>query len=697
MALFTSDHLRRAAQLSCLMLVACSSVPPSQNPDAGDHAAHAPGFARPGVPLAAPAPPPASNLNPLPDLSGPTRPVPLRSLGLTNPAVVALKVLILTAPNDYGLSSARTMLDQAGVPYDVIDPTVTPLTTDSLIAQDGSGRYQGVILTSGNLAFEASPGVWQSALDWGAWNLLWQYETTYQARQLALYTYPGSWPEDYGLRDAGVASPSADLRLTAAGQSVFQDIRAGATLPVRYAYNYPATTVEVNGVTTTPLLTDPAGRVLAAQSNTEGRERLALTFAQNPNLLHTALLNDSLLSWLTRGVYIGEYRRYNQLDVDDWFLPGDVFNETTGQVQPEAFRLRPSDALALPAQQRTLRTTYPVTAGFKLAVMFNGGGANTAAPASCNASVVSPDPLSSVTRCLTGTFDWVNHTFDHLYMDFLNLTDSAAQVQNNLNVGTAMGLSMSRASLVTGDMSGLGYYNAAGDGPKTNYGLGASNTAFLQAAQNSGVKYLSSNRSVDGQWDPGCAGCGLPHPLRPSVFLVPRWPTNIFYHVTTPAQVAAAYNSVYGPGGTAPFWDRPLSYQEILDQEGQIALTHVLSGAAFPHYMHQGNLREYAPGRSVVFDWEMNLVGRYAAYSTMPLKNLNWDALGAYVKSRTSFMKSGLSGSWNRQTRVITVRSANGGAGYLTGVTLGRPETYAGRIISRFDMTAGQTATVPAP
>ena len=49
---------------------------------------------------------------------------------------------------------------------------------------------------------------------------------------------------------------------------------------------------------------------------------------------------------------------------------------------------------------------------------------------------------------------------------------------------------------------------------------------------------------------------------------------------------------------------------EILDKESDIALSHVLSGAAFPHYMHTDNLYQYAPGRSVASDWVTTLLSR---------------------------------------------------------------------------------------
>lgn len=695
-------HLKLLA-LSVLLAACATRTAPSPAPTeaelpiTGDHVAatheghdiHEP--VRPGA-----AGPRGENLRPLPDLSGPRTPLPLRPLAVTpNTDVVALRVLILAGSADSNLDTARAMLDQAGVPYDVTFPAQTPLTPDALVAPDGSGRYQGVILTTGNLAYEASPGVFQSALDWAGWNLLWQYQKDYRVRQLSLYTYPGTWPEDYGLRDAGVASSAADVKPTAAAAGVLSDLRQ-VNIPVRYAYNYPSTLATVTGVTATPLLRDPNGRVLGVQSITDGRERVALTFAQNPYLLHSTLLGYSLTNWLTRGVRLGEYRRFAQLDIDDWFLPGDVYNATTGTIRPDAFRIAAVDAMNLPTQLANLRALYPVAADLNFTIAYNGGGANASAPLNCAPYPLgTPDSLSSATKCLANSFDWVSHTLDHEYMDFLTYDQSMAQLAPNLQVAQAFGLKLSAQGLVTGDMSGLGYYNPAGDGPKTNFGLNASNTAFLNAAQATGVRYLASNRSVDGQWDPSCTNCGLYHPLNPSVFLVPRWPTNVFYHVTNPTQAVTAYNRVYGPTGTAPYWDHNLTYSEYLDKESDLALGHLLSGSAFPHYMHQNNLRQYSLNKSLASDWLGALLKKYGRYSTLPLNTWRWDDLGPYMRDRTLALKAGVSGTWNRATNSVTLTSERGGPAFVTGALGGTQTSYAGRTISLVTLGAGQSVTLP--
>ncbi|PNY79422.1 hypothetical protein [Deinococcus koreensis] len=695
--------------LTLSLLVACTSAPPPAQPGAAEEEAGAAAHqhAAPSIGLSAPEVPRTPNLQRLPAQSGPR--INIWRLGpqaiTANPNLLNLRMLIITAGvADPNLAAARALLDQAAVPYDVLDAATTPLTEDSLmVAADGSGRYQGVILTNNALVFQNTDGSYANALTPDEWATLWQYERTFKVRQLSMYTFPSNWPEDYGLRYIeGSASATADLR-AASGQTVLADLRAGAVLPVRYAYNYPASVLDPGqwsaaGLSAVrPVLTDAAqpGRVFAAESTTtDGRERLALTMAHNPNFLFSQLVNASLVRWVTRGLSLGEYRRYNQLDVDDWFLANDHYDATTRTIRPDAFRMSASDALSTRDQQTALQNTYDVARAFRFAIVFNGGGANTAAPLSCDAAVVSPDPLTSVSRCLAGSFDWVNHTRDHLYMDFLDYTQSLQQINRNKTIANTLGLVRSGRSLVTGDMSGLGYYNPAGDGDKTNFGLGASNPNFLRAGVDGGVQYLASNHSVDGQWDPACAGCGVKHPLSPSILLVPRWPTNIFYYATTPEEITVSYNAVYGPGGTRAYWDHNLSYQEILDKESDLALSHILSGAAFPHYMHAANLRQYAPGRSIASDWQHAVLSKYSAYSTLPLNTLSWDTLGQYVGRRTAFVKSNARAQVNYAAKTVTITSPTGGAVYMTGLTGTGSVLYGNQSIRYWNFAPNQTLTV---
>ncbi|GGI80205.1 Agd3-related carbohydrate-binding protein [Deinococcus wulumuqiensis] len=604
---------------------------------------------------------------------------------------VALKVLVLSSgAGDFGLSSAVSMLKESAIPYDVFDASTQPLTMDTLVRGDGVGRYQGVILTSSALLMPSStPGPLPSALDSAEWATLFEYERAYRVRQLALFGWPGAVPEDYGLRAAGDATTLTTAQATPEGQRALPDLTP-RPVQVLHAYTYPAEVVAVSGVSsTTPLLTDPNGRVLAAASTTsDGRERLLLTTMQAPTLPHTQLLGYGLMEWLTRGVHLGEHRRFLQIDIDDWFLPGSHYNAATGGFYPDPFRIGGSDALSLRDQQQTIAADFPVARDFRYALAFNGMGARTDAPLLCTRASLpgSPDPLSSASRCLADSFDWFNHTRDHLRMDVMDEATATTQLADNLLIGAQLGLKLSRSALVTGEQSGLGYMDPSDDGtrndaaylqPKQDLGLQRSNVNLLTAMNKTGTRYIASNHSVASQWDAGCPTCGVRHPLNQNVFLVPRWPNGVAYFSTTPDEVTGYYNSVYGPQGTAPHWDHNLSYAELLDQESGFALGHLLDGGAFPHYMHQANLREYAPGQSVASDWVRALLRRYSSVSTLPLTTLRWDDLGPYLERRTRTIQAqdrgDLSGVYDRASNTVTLSSKAPLPYLLTGGAAGTP------------------------
>jgi hypothetical protein len=155
-----------------------------------------------------------------------------------------------------------------------------------------------------------------------------------------------------------------------------------------------------------------------------------------------------------------------------------------------------------------------------------------------------------------------------------------------------------------------------------------------------------------------------------------------------------AYNRIYGPNGSQPFFDHDLSYSEFLDFETDIALYHLFTGTPYPHYQHVGNLREYASGRSLSYDWTERLLEKYAQYYDLPILSLSWANLGLRVQYRTSFMNAEASGSWDRNSNQVTVRSGRGGWIYMTGLRYGNSWTYGRATVSRFSLAAGQQVSI---
>ncbi|MEZ4632661.1 MAG: hypothetical protein R2880_18440 [Deinococcales bacterium] len=634
---------------------------------------------------------------PLQRLSGQVALSALSTSAASSNAPIELRMLIISAGlNDYGLEALESLMKQVGVPYDVLDASQKDLSLMAtagqhhLINADGSGRYQGIFLAEGSLSYFDGTG-YVSAFDDHEWNLLWQYERDYGIRQVSLYSFPGTFPEDFGLSYVSAVSTDTsplNISLTPDGQSVFKSLKSTATIPIRYAYTYLAN-LSSSEASAKSLLKDGSGRTVAVLgTSSDGRERINLTMGHNPYLLHSQLLGYDLLVWVSRGVFIGERRMYLNIDVDDWYLASDIWNPASNSNWPEderSFRLRGSDALSARSQVLNLRRLYPLASNFSYAIAFNASQANVNAALRCRSNA----SLESVTLCINGSFDWISHTYTHAEMDFLDYASSRYEMDQNSNFANHVGLSYNAQTLVTGKHSGLGWFRIA-DGqarglscqydqvPSDEYcqfGLLNSNIEMLRAAADAGIRYLAANRGWYSH-TAACDSCGIVHPLDQRIFLVPRWPTNIFYNAGTPAQNVSEFNYFYGPNGIIrdgngnPFFSSNLSYAQMLNYEAETALYHILTFSPYPHFFHQQNLRQYTSGKSLLYDWSSAVLRLYSSYFNLPVLNLKWLDTAKLTEERTSFFNAGAKGVWNRQNNTVALSSSQGGMIFTTGMSL---------------------------
>ncbi|MEV6521699.1 hypothetical protein AB0M43_07170 [Longispora sp. NPDC051575] len=613
---------------------------------------------------------------------------------------VALRQLVIAVDEaDFGLATWRSELDRVGSPYDVLLAGATPL--GALVREDGVGRYDAVLLTSAALLTADGNGGYTSALDAGEWTALWNYEAVYHVRQVALYAGFGTYPEEYCLRsgnEEGIGSTPQPATLTPAGAAVFDYLRPGGQIPIQLSYVYRSTIAP--GCAATPILTLGPDIVAVTATAPDGRERMALTFTSNQYLPQADLLSYGLLRWATRGVFVGEQRHWLHVDVDDLFNSTDHLL-ADGSRDPGEFRITGEDLAAAATQQAALRQGYPQASAFALNLAYNGEGANAAAPAQCSADG-TPDALTSYARCLSGQFRWINHTFSHPKMNATTYADSSAEITANLTAANTLGLSVPGTVLKTPEYSGLGVFHPDPDNatdPPTDHGLAASNHQLLNAAKAAGVRYLHGNMSFASH-RPACVNCSRAHPLTPTLLVVPDWPTNIAYHVTTPDEETAFYNSYYGPAGRFPAFDHDLTYPEVVDREATVALGHLAAGSVYSHTLHQGNLRQYAPGHSLTFDWLTALLAKYQQLYTVPLRTYDWPGLASYTAYRNThfaILAGGTDVTWTRSTNSLTYTSTQAGSLFITGVRTSGHDQYGSDPISRVTFTTGVTKYLALP
>ncbi|MCA2186080.1 Agd3-related carbohydrate deacetylase [Nonomuraea cavernae] len=672
-------------------------------------AADEPGKAH-AFPIKAPvARPKVDKLGPLPTMTGTVPVQRSTTVARTSAALTAaandrvgLRALVVAVDeDDWGVATWKSVLDRVGAAYDVLYTRTQPLTAQSLLQGDGTGRYNAILLTNNSLLHPDGDGGFVSGLDTAEWNVLWAYERDFGVRQASLYTAYGTFPEDYCLRagsEGGVGDTPISTQLTTAGAGVFDYLKSGVNVPISLSYVYRGTIAA--GCSADPVIT-AGGDVLGVRStSTDGRERMALTFTSNQYLPQADLLTYGLFRWATRGLFLGEQRHYLNADVDDWFSYTDHLKADGTLDTDPGFRLTRSDAVAFYNRQNSFRSANSLASAFKLNIAYNGEGAELLSLPTCLLNLPVLDGLTSYSRCRASSFTWINHTFSHPKMNSTDYGTNYSEILANRTRAGLLGLSVDPKVLKTGEYSGLGVYHPDPDNdidPPTDHGLAASNPELLRAAKDLGVKYLHGNMSFNSH-KPSCFNCGIYHPLEPAVMVVPDWPTNIAYHTTTPDEETLFYNSYYGPSGKFPYWPANQTYAQIIGHESDVAMQHVMSGSVYTHTFHQGNARDYGSGKSLVFDWLEAVAAKYNSYYKVPLLTPNWGTLAEYTENRTKHFAGlgNVNAVYDRVADTVTFTSTAATTVFATNAAVAGATAYGTDTVGQVTLAAGTPVTVAA-
>jgi hypothetical protein len=592
--------------------------------------------------------------------------VPSLPLGITAPppnipppppgcsdASVAMTVLVLSADGtETVLPAIQQALDYHSVPHETWIASQRPgQLVPTALATGCTGRYQGVILTTGALSYTPDGGqTFLSALSPAEWIALRTYEAQFGAREIAWYVFPGA---DNGLNPATAgqdtgASP-INATLTSAGQAAFPYLNAANPIPITLAWTYLTTAADP---AVTPLLVDSAGHVLmSSRVGPDGRETLAITFDSNPYLLHHVTLAHGLVEWLTRGVYLGEYRVYLTPQVDDLYNDDDLFGGGS-------YRMAATDVTTMQTWQLGVQAIQG-NGAFRLAFAFNGSYSTLL------------DLLSITLAPVSASFNFINHTWTHPNLDTVSYNTAQTEIGRNDSFGRSHFVNYSTQSLVTPEISGLLNPNA------------------MRAAKDVGVRYMTSDTSRAG-WDNPRPNIGIYSTLQPSILFVPRRPTNLFYNVSVPAKWVNEYNSLY-----ATYWGRNLSYAEVLDKESQFLLFYMLRGDIDPQMYHQSNMRAYDGTHSLLSDLHDLALQKLRRYSNLPMESPDMVHVGTKMANTMARDTSGLSAVLRRGVSV-TLTSPTALHVVVSGVCqLLGSEVYGGKCITGVDVPAGGTVTMP--
>ncbi len=613
-----------------------------------------------------PVAPDLSPVGPLPDVQipGARRHAALsaRAAGRTQ-APRDMRVLVIAGdasePNHKAITG---FLSQIGIPYTSFIASRQRLTPEMLSIGD-YGFFYAIILTTSNLAFfNPETHQWESAFDLDEWNILWSYEAEFNIRQVTFYTYPNQL---YGLRLLRTANTTAnplDGILTEAGRQIFFYLNTARPLQIRYAYTYLAAPADV---ATVPLLTTTEGEILAALYRApDGRENLALTAANGPDLIHSLALSYGVINWVTRGLFVGERHVYLNPQIQDVFLANalwDISNESpySGPV----YRLNDTDLESSVKWQQRIQSTRPVARNLRLELAYSGEGTT---------GIYRNDSLTPGAAYYQAAFKWVNRTFSHANLDWSNYSEARILIEWNRDIAVRLRLSIiSDEALVTPGMSGL--YNPE----------------VMRAASRLGTKYVLGIASRPWEANPA-PHAGIFDWIQPDILIIPAHPTNLYHNVSTPEEWTSEYNYYY-----RDYWRRDLRYADILNYESDIILRYLLKYDIDPLIFYQANLRSYDRVHSVLTDLLDSVIAKYSALYTLPIVSPTMQQIGQKMSARTLLSRAWL-GATLEPGKQITLYADKNVQVPLTGISSGaNTEVYGGQSISTLTLTAGTPVTVP--
>jgi len=576
-------------------------------------------------------------------LAAGSNPAPTTTAALADNVTVDARLLVITAGGtNAAFAAITTTLDYLGTPYDVLDASTGPtLTADALAAGD-HGRYHGIILETGDLEVGSA-----SAFSDAEWMELATYEARFGVRRAVLYAIPTA---AYGLQSTGGIDARAQpiaANCTPAAHKVFAGANCWVPINVADGWAYGS---QPTDSATVPLLVDAAGNVYAAmRTYTDGREALVLTFSQSPTALHTLGLTYGVVSWVTRGLFIGERHVYVSPQLDDFFLASVIY-----PVTGTTYRCTAADLQALASWQNALRND-PVTAQVRAAFAFNANGARPA----------GQDPLTDKARELAPAFAWINHTWDHADLNPMAYAAAFEEFSKNHQYASG-GLSpYSVENLVTPGISGL-------DNPEV-----------MRAAHDVGIRQLVSDTTKPGQNNPS-PNAGYYNAQVPALLMIPRRATDLYFNVSQPSEWVAEYAALQS--GT-------FSYEQIIEDESESLVRHLLRGENDPWMFHQANIRDIGGGQSLFTALIDAVLAKYKARATFPVVSPTMDELAGRVKARMALNASGVSATLEPGGR-LTVHVTNAATVPVTGLCTPGAEAYGGQKISYLQLGAGESVTV---
>jgi hypothetical protein len=569
---------------------------------------------------------------------------------------VNLNVLVVTDGTP-PVESIRQELAAEQIPTTVVNlhSPKRPVISRAFLARtnpDGTkgGNFDGVVLPGPSPAGLSATE--NAALIW--------YEQRFRVREVDAYSPP--------MPDMGMISPpvysgtlTGTMGVTKAGaQAGFGYLKSSFPFsggPAGAApFGYLAQPEPGGGAT--PLITSAiphssASATLVWQYDNGGRQQLGIGFGYGYYQSQFHYLGNGIVSWVTRGVNLGDWRNYLDIAYDDMFL-GDAqwsikYHCTPGitacpkGVTTPGIRMVPADV--------TYAVQWEKQQHFTIEWLFNGG-------ASARFAVRGVDALLVATRPVANDFYWVNHTWTHAWMGCVQIFSATTwkcatsgghlvwaaetsfvntQFLDNFAWAKQNGIPVERDAVAPGEYTGLRILpQQPVDNPYMDAVMGPDH-----------IKWVAMDASREPTMRPVGAALG-----------VPRHPIDVGEDVDTVAEEVSEfnwYNDSKADGGSGICQGSKVTqclkrlslktgWQSfILPGQVQLVFQALLNNDPRPFFMHQSNMTGDRLGYPVM---DGILSAYRAVYGpSAPIANLPMDQDGVILRDQQL---------WSQEAHTVT-------------------------------------------
>lgn len=535
---------------------------------------------------------------------------------------LSFKLLLLSATNnpveEPSLELIKMVLTSYHIPFDHQYLTANGKRLSdqpiSLINQDTSGKYYGIITTTGQLNFKNERGEMESALTPEQWGLLEKYENDFRIRRVSLYSFPHNGigveqsggflsPESTHINFNNLSKINIDIDSTGLQKNI--------DIPASKIWFYPTQVKDANKAV--PFLffeyegKKNVGSIIATFP--DKRKQMHFFFSQDQNSLASILISSLWINWLTKGVYQGKRRIHFNIQVDDFFLSTRLWESSKSEI----YRINQNEIASFITWQKGMMQYLSGNRNYKIELAFNGWGV-------LDNGTIAHDQLYLYLKSRVEEFNWVSHTYSHPILNDMAFDPIDSDLKKNVsfadNFFGPFKNYFSFQSIVTPGISGL--FNKEAINAFFNnqiiFAIGDNSRPELAPLKLYNARY--STEELNG---------------KSGLLIIPRYPTQVYFNVSTPPELTAQYNVLY------PQLGGKVGFEQIYSDEVKRVSRLLFLYDPSAHMFHQANLRLFNYGEnqvSLLSLWMNQIAIEVRKYMTLPILSLKMDDLALMYKDR---------------------------------------------------------------